>query len=262
MSDGVVIRARGLEKSYFMGGQELRILDGVDLEIREGEMLSIVGRSGTGKSTLLNLLGLLDEPQAGQLDFEGRDLYRQSHRRQARFRNREIGFVFQLYHLLPELNVLNNTLLPARIRYTVPGWLARRGQLRERAEQLLERVGMGHRIHQHPSTLSGGERQRVAIARALMNDPSLMLCDEPTGNLDRRTAQGIVELILELNQSMRKTFVIVTHEDDVARLGHRRIRIEDGRLIWERDGSPEAATEADRGETDGSGLDDGEIENV
>ncbi len=232
--NGVVMRAEGIEKAYFMGGQELRILDGIDLSIREGEILSIVGRSGTGKSTLLNLLGLLDEPQRGTLRFQDRDLYSQSHWRQARFRNREIGFVFQLYHLLPELNVLNNTLLPARIRYTVPGWLGRRVQLRNRALELLERVGMRERAHQGPSTLSGGERQRVAIARALMNDPSLLLCDEPTGNLDQKTAKGIIELILELNQTMKKTFVIVTHETDVADLGHRIVRIEEGKLVWER----------------------------
>jgi len=199
----------------------------------EGEILTIVGESGSGKSTLLNLIGLLDDPDEGRLIFRGGDLYRMRGPTRSRFRSREIGFVFQLYHLLPELDVVANTLLPAMIRYTWLGWQARKRRLRERAESLLERVGMYHRLRHRPSQLSGGERQRVAIARALMNDPAVVLCDEPTGNLDERTSEGIVELILDLNRTLRKTFVIVTHERDVAALGHRRIRIEHGKLVFE-----------------------------
>jgi lipoprotein-releasing system ATP-binding protein len=238
MSDSVILRAEDLCKSYFMGGRELRVLDGVDLQVRTGEILSVVGKSGTGKSTLLNLLGLLDRPQAGRLFFEGKDLYRRSHWRQARFRNREMGFVFQFYHLLPELDVLENTLLPALIRYTYFGWNGRKKLLRERARELLDRVGMGARAAHRPSQLSGGERQRVAIARALVNDPTLVFCDEPTGNLDVKTSEGIIDLIVELNRSMKKTFVIVTHEKDLASLGDRIVRIEDGKLAWERAGEP------------------------
>lgn len=239
----IVMRAEGLCKSYFMGGHELRILDGIDLDVRRGEILSIVGKSGTGKSTLLNLLGLLDEPEAGSLIFDGKDVYKRSPWRQARFRNREIGFVFQLYHLLPELNVLENTLLPAMIRYTVLGWMGRRKALHEKARELLERVGMAERLTHRPAQLSGGERQRVAIARALINDPSILLCDEPTGNLDESTAEEIIELILELNQSMQRTFVVVTHEKDLAELGHRIVRIDHGKLIWEREGRDQEAVE-------------------
>ena len=248
----VVMRAEGLTKSYFMGGRELRILDGIDLAIRSGEILSIVGKSGTGKSTLLNLLGLLDEPQEGSLLFDGKDIYKRSRWRQARFRNREIGFVFQLYHLLPELNVLENTLLPAMIRYTVLGWMSRRKAMRERAQELLERVGMADRLGHRPAQLSGGERQRVAIARALINEPSILLCDEPTGNLDERTADGIVELILELNQSMKRTFVVVTHEKELADLGHRMARIEHGQVVWEREGQDREGQ--DREGPQGEGL--------
>jgi len=233
MSDPVILRAEGIRKSYFMGGRELRILDGVDLDVREGEILSIVGKSGTGKSTLLNLLGLLDRPQEGRLLHEGADLYRRSHGRQARFRNREVGFVFQFYYLLPELTVLENTLLPAMIRYTSLGWNGRKRGLMERAQNLLGRVGMLDRRSHRPSQLSGGERQRVAIARSLMNDPKIVLCDEPTGNLDVKTSEGIVKLIVELNRATGKTFVIVTHEKELADLGRRVVRIEEGHLAWE-----------------------------
>jgi len=237
------LRAEGIRKSYYMGGRELRILERIDLDLYEGEILTIVGRSGTGKSTLLNLLGLLDAPEEGRLLFEGKDLYRRSQWRQARFRNRHLGFVFQLYHLLPELTVLENTLLPAKVRYTFPGYLSRRTALRDRARELLDRVGMSERLTHRPSQLSGGERQRVAIARALMNDPGILLCDEPTGNLDERTSEGILDLILELNRSMGKTIAVVTHEKELADLGHRTVRIEHGGLEWIRGtaGAPGAA---------------------
>ncbi len=233
-SSNVVLSARGIEKSYYLGGRQLEILKGIDLDLFEGEILTIVGKSGTGKSTLLNLMGLLDDAQAGTLTFQGKNLFRQSGWRKARFRNREIGFIFQLYHLLPELDVLENACLPAMIRYTWMGWGGKKTEIRERARGLLEEVGMADRIRHRPSQLSGGERQRVAIARALINDPSLVLCDEPTGNLDEKTSEGIVELILELNRSKKKTFVVVTHEKDLAQLGTRILRIEQGGLVWER----------------------------
>ena len=246
MSDGdasVVYAARNLRKDYRLQGISVPVLRGLDLEIRRGEILSIVGMSGVGKSTLLNILGLLDSPTGGELiyrgrdrEFQGRDLARLDLQAKSRVRNQDFGFVFQFYHLLPDLDVLENVLLPAMILRSTGEFRRRRAQLVERGRELLRRVGIIERADFPPSRLSGGERQRAAIARSLMNDPELVFCDEPTGNLDTVTGHRIHSLILELNRELGTAFVVVTHDRGLARLAHRTLSMRDG--LFEADGVP------------------------
>jgi ABC-type lipoprotein export system ATPase subunit len=181
------------------GGRELHVLRGVDVELREGEMLAILGRSGSGKSTLLHLLGGLDQATTGDIHFRGDALSQWSERKLDRFRNRHVGFVFQSYHLLPELSAIENVMSSAMVGSTL-SWFKRRSKVKQRAERLLRRVGLSERMRHKPSKLSGGERQRVAIARALINEPDVLLADEPTGNLDADTGWSIIELLLELHR--------------------------------------------------------------
>jgi lipoprotein-releasing system ATP-binding protein len=209
----------------------LPVLKGVDIDVRENEILAIVGRSGAGKSTLLHLIGALDKPNEGTILYKGEDVTMMTSARQARWRNETVGFVFQFYHLFPDLNAEENVLIPAMVAYSVPAYLARKAELRERARHLLDRVGLGDRLHHHPNQLSGGEQQRVAIARGLILRPKLLLCDEPTGNLDTRTGEQIVDLLWELKEASGQTYVLVTHDDRLAARADRIVRMADGKVI-------------------------------
>lgn len=237
MNDEVLYSVRGITKEYRQNRVVISVLRGIDLDVRAGEILSIVGSSGVGKSTLLNLLGLLDTPTAGSLRYRSRrtsgqvDLLSMGRKGRARIRNEEFGFVFQFYHLLPDLSVLENTLLPAMIRHGRLEYRARRTELTRRAEELLDRVGILARKDFSPTQLSGGERQRAAIARALLNEPQLVFCDEPTGNLDTVTGEKIHQLMVELQRTLRVTFILVTHDERLASLADRRLVMRDGVFI-------------------------------
>ncbi|MGL4944607.1 MAG: ABC transporter ATP-binding protein [Thermoguttaceae bacterium] len=216
-----------LTKSYPMGANRVEVLRGIEMSVGAGEFLSIVGQSGSGKSTLLHLLGTLDVPDSGQIHFEGERIDRLSSVERDLLRNRFIGFIFQFYHLLPELTALENVLSPLMIRDGVFGYCWRRREYIKRAQELLDRVGLSHRGHHKPNALSGGEMQRVAIARALIAQPKVLLADEPTGNLDTHASAEILSLLRELNQT-GLTIVMVTHDMSLAERADRLIRIVDG----------------------------------
>jgi lipoprotein-releasing system ATP-binding protein len=219
-----MIETVNLTKSFKMEGLELTVLKGVNLTIARGEMLAIVGASGAGKSTLLHILGTLDRPSSGTVLFEGQDLFTLSDQKQAEFRNRRIGFVFQFHHLLPEFSALENVCLPAYIQN-------RSAQdVRGEAISLLKDVGLEHRLTHKPGELSGGEQQRVAVARALIQHPNLVLADEPTGNLDTHTGDALFNLMRALNRSRGITFVIVTHNEKLSAQADRIIHMEDGQI--------------------------------
>lgn len=225
----VILRATGLKKSYPLGREHVQVLKNVNLRVRRGEFVSIMGASGSGKSTLLHILGLLDKPDAGHVHFEDREVFGLSGRAQDRLRSREIGFVFQFYHLLPELNVEENVMLPMMVDSSIWNWWTRRGRSRQRARDVLEQVSLSPQAHQRPATLSGGERQRAAIARALVQRPKLLLADEPTGNLDSRAGKAILDVLTTLNAA-GQTIVMVTHDTAVAELSQRRLVLRDGQL--------------------------------
>jgi len=238
MNNEVIYSARKIIKEYRSNRVVIPVLKNIDLDIHRGEILSIVGHSGVGKSTLLNLLGLLDVPTSGTLIYHGRDesiegsdLSQLKNKTKARIRNREFGFVFQFYHLLPDLNLLENVLLPSMIFYRRLAFRDKRSQLEAKAEELLQRVGISQRKDFYPTQLSGGERQRAAIARALMNDPQIVFCDEPTGNLDTVTGAKIHELIIELNKLTSVSFILVTHDEALSNLAHRRLVMRDGVFV-------------------------------
>jgi len=225
----VILRAENVQKSYRMGATQVNVLKGVDLAVQRGEFVAVIGASGSGKSTLLHILGALDRPDKGLVQFEGRDLNRLRARELNRLRNQMIGFVFQFYHLLDELNVLENVFLPAMVSRSTVGWLMNRRKARQRAEELLEQLGLRERAGHKPYQLSGGERQRVAIGRALMNQPPLLLADEPTGNLDSTAGNGILNVFETLNKA-GQTIVMVTHDERIARRAQRTIMLADGRV--------------------------------
>ncbi len=219
-----LIELEKIVKTFPMGVEQVNALNGIDLTVEEGEFLAILGPSGSGKSTLMHILGFLDNPTAGRIQFDGQDSTTFSPTQRARMRSEKIGFVFQGFNLLPRLNVYHNVILPLSYH---------RGHLdspRQRALQALEQVGLSPRLRHRPSQLSGGQRQRVAIARALINEPRLILADEPTGNLDSNTAQNILELFARLNRKGR-TIVLVTHDAQVAAHARRQIHMLDGRII-------------------------------
>ncbi len=225
-----ILKVNKLHKSYRMGQARLDVLKGVDLEIARGEFSAIVGASGSGKSTLLHIMGGLDRADKGHVEFDGRRIDRFGSGQLNRFRNKKVGFVFQFYHLLDELTVVENVLLPAMAGTGSIGWFARRRSARRRAGELLDQVGLADRMRHKPYQLSGGERQRAAIARALMNEPELLLADEPTGNLDSKTGNGILEVLETLNRK-GQTIVMVTHDDRMAGRTKRVIRLLDGRTV-------------------------------
>jgi lipoprotein-releasing system ATP-binding protein len=225
----VILKATGVRKAYRMGATRVEVLRGVDLTVRQGEFAAIIGASGSGKSTLLHILGGLDRPDKGVVQFDGRDLNRMGARELNHYRNEMVGFVFQFYHLLDELNVLENVVLPAMVSRSVVRWLLTRRAAKRRAMELLEQLGLKERVRHKPYQLSGGERQRVAIGRALMNQPRLLLADEPTGNLDSVTGNGILNVFEHLNRA-GQTIVMVTHDERIAERAQRIIALEDGRI--------------------------------
>ncbi len=238
MNDAI-LAARQLRKTYRLGKHNVEVLKGLDLDVRRGEAVVIVGASGAGKSTLLHLLGGLDKPTDGEVLFEGNSLRKLD---RTRLRNEHIGFVFQSYNLLPELDALENVCVPAMVGHVGALFRARSGdpsrpegrshkQIEERGRELLKAVGLGERLEHRPAELSGGEQQRVAIARALMNRPSLILADEPTGNLDDKTSEAILDLLWQMRAETGATLVMVTHDQHVAKRGERVLEIADGRIL-------------------------------
>ena len=220
-----LIRVVDLHKSYYDGESELPVLQGINLEIYMSELLAIVGASGVGKSTLLHIIGTLDKPTDGNVLYDEQDVFALSDTELARFRNKEIGFVFQFHHLLPEFTALENVAMGALIASS------NTKTVYKEAESLLDYVGLSERLSHYPNQLSGGERQRVAIARALINQPKVVLADEPTGNLDRRSSEAVLELLWDLNSKAGQTFVIVTHNQELAEQVDRVIQLVDGKVF-------------------------------
>ncbi len=217
-----ILRVEEVHKAYHIGRRAVEVLHGVSLSVQRGETLSIMGASGSGKSTLLHILGGLDQPDSGDVFFEETSLVKMKPARQAAFRAKRCGFIFQSYHLLPELDVLQNVMLPSMA--------VRQKSVKARAEQLLEQVGLAGRMDHRPMELSGGEQQRVAMARALMNDPDLILADEPTGNLDSYTGENVLHNLFDLAQSEERTLILVTHNEAVAQSCGRELVLKDGKL--------------------------------
>ena len=220
-----ILKAQDLKKSYDLGRRAVKVLHGVSLEVGQGEFLSLQGASGTGKSTLLHLLGGLDNPTSGQVSSNGQLLSTMSLRSLAKWRNTKVGFVFQGYHLLPEFDALENVLIPSRIAHV------KYLKSLERAQLLLKRVGLGNRMHHLPAELSGGEQQRVALARSLINNPKILLADEPTGNLDSKTGNDVLDLLCDLQAESGLTMIIATHDSKVANRAHNTIKLVDGLIV-------------------------------
>jgi putative ABC transport system ATP-binding protein len=226
-----LVRMKDIRKTYLMGKVPVNALQGMDLEIRDGEMVAIMGPSGSGKSTLLNILGLLDAPSVGSYKLAGDEVAKLPDRKRSQLRNKRFGFVFQVYNLLPRLTAAENVMIPL-----IYGGVPRR-ERRPRAEAALEAVGLKERMNHRPSELSGGEQQRVAIARALVNEPAVILADEPTGNLDSKSGAAIMDLIQQLHEDRKVTVVVVTHDRTVAARAERTVELQDGRVVT--DASPD-----------------------
>ncbi|MDR4504308.1 MAG: ABC transporter ATP-binding protein [Candidatus Scalindua sp.] len=229
-SENIILSAKDIYKEYLIGKTLLKVLNGINLDIKEGEVVIILGASGAGKSTLLHTLGMLDTPTSGSIYFKGQNLSIAKQSELAAKRNRVFGFVFQFYYLLPDFTALENVLMPCLIGQSLYKAKSKKENT-EKAVGLLQRVGLGNRIHHRPDELSGGEKQRVAIVRALINDPEILLCDEPTGNLDTHTGREIQELIWELNDRTKQTVVIVTHDERFAKATECVVRIADGKIV-------------------------------
>jgi lipoprotein-releasing system ATP-binding protein len=223
-NDNICLKTVELCKSYKSGQNELQVLQGIDITVKKGEIITIVGASGSGKTTLLNLLGTLDRPTSGTVFYQDQDIFSLNDKNLAQFRNREIGFVFQFHHLLPEFSAIENVMMPILIANES------KDKAFGLAKELLQTVGLNGREHHRPSELSGGEQQRVAVARALVNNPNVVLADEPTGNLDRITGEAIHELLYKLNEKMNQTFIIVTHNESLAERADRIIKLTDGKV--------------------------------
>ena len=224
MNDEIFLDASGITKSFVIGKHRIDVLKGVGLQVKRGEWVALLGASGSGKTTLLDIIGTISRPDSGSLVCDGRDLTKLHQRELVTFRRRNIGFVFQAYHMLPELNICENVMLPALMEDRP------KSEVKAQSLELLSRVGLGHRVNHRASELSGGEQQRAAIARALMNSPRLMLADEPTGNLDSVTGSGILDLFKEFHAEGKMTIVMVTHDLNVAKLADRMVELKDGRL--------------------------------
>jgi lipoprotein-releasing system ATP-binding protein len=222
-----MLEISAVEKNYDHPAGQVHVLKGIDLKIVQGEVVAIVGPSGAGKSTLLHILGGLDVPASGEVVFEGENIYKLSEVKRAQIRNLKMGFIFQFYHLLPEFTALENVILPALVDKNVGSM----DSVKAKAVLLLDRVGLNQRYEHKPHELSGGEQQRVAIARALINEPKVIFCDEPTGNLDSESGTGVIDLLMELNQKNRQTLVIVTHDEQIAKRSHRVVKMRDGKLV-------------------------------
>ncbi len=221
----LIIQAVGVQKVFHKDGVEVNVLNGVDLSVKRGEFVTIMGPSGAGKSTFLHILGALDKPTGGRVLFKGENILAYTEKEESLFRNRKIGFIFQFYHLLQDFNVVENIMMPLMIKGVEPSEAFRE------AEMFLGVVGLSHRRNHKPGELSGGEQQRVAIARALVNGPELILADEPTGNLDRKTGHEVLQYILSVNKKISSTLVLVTHDPEVGALGDRQYTMVDGELF-------------------------------
>ncbi len=224
------VEVHNLHKSYRMGRVNLHVLRGVSFSVAPRQFTAVVGASGSGKSTLLHLIGLLDSPDRGKIVLDGQDTAKLPGWRKNKMRCNNIGFVFQFYHLLPELNVLENVMMPTMTGSSLVGWVARRKKARTDAREVLEQVNLGERLKHRPKELSGGERQRVAIARALINRPKLLLADEPTGNLDSKTGKQIIRTLQDCNQRLGLTILMVTHNASIAAQAQQTMHLRDGRL--------------------------------
>ncbi|APZ93800.1 ABC transporter ATP-binding protein [Fuerstiella marisgermanici] len=225
-----LIAANAIEKSYSKGQHKVPVLRGAGLSASRGEFISVIGQSGSGKSTLLHVMGLLDDPDVGEVLLDGRRIDNLSQSARDQLRNHVFGFVFQFYHLLPELSLLENVMTPLMIRHSFLGYWRQRKQIRQQAMDILQHVGLEHRVKHRPSELSGGEMQRGAIARALIAKPEILLADEPTGNLDSSTGSEIMDTLKKLNEDNQLTIVMVTHDEAVAQQAHRIVRLKEGRI--------------------------------
>ena len=225
-----LISALAIEKAYTKGEHKIPVLRGAGLKANRGEFISVVGQSGSGKSTLLHVMALLDSPDVGEVLLEGRRIDNLNQKARDQLRNHVFGFIFQFYHLLPELTLLENVMTPLMIRHSLFSFWKQRKEIREQAMDILQQVGLDHRVKHRPSELSGGEMQRGAIARALIGRPEILLADEPTGNLDSTTGGEIMETLNRLNQDSQLTIVMVTHDEAVARLAHRIVRLAEGQI--------------------------------